>query len=1432
MKKLFLLFILAFGMSYLGWGQTTVFTDDFSTNTSATYTTSGAINASAWSVTRSGADWGARRNTSPQQLEETNDVGGTANALGWVYSSVPLSSFSAPYNTTLSSNTGLITWTFNFRTNRTSALAGFTSNNSYGMAMILVSTSNTPNTTGSGYAVVMGGGGTNTIAIISFNNGLQGTKTTVVGFGGAPAALTNYMSVKVTYNPTNNLWELFNRDDGASGFNDPTTGTLTSLGTGTNSTYTAVAMSYFGAYWQGSTSATQTTFYDNVTVTSSNPSIALSSANPAIPAGNITQGTNKNMIYKFSLAITSAPATLTQVDFTSGGTYAATDITKFQLWYNTADDLGTAAQIGTNITTGLGSGSHSFTSLSQVIASGATGYLWITTDVPLTATLGNTVNVSALTTTNLTFVFGTKSGTAYTGGDQTIVAPSSPNVTVTSSMTGFGSLTVNTNSSVQSYTVSGTALTNDISIVPPTGFEISTSNSPFAATNPITLIQSGGIVNTTTIYVRFAPVAAQVYNVNITHTSSGSNNPNLAVSGTGISPANPATLTAIASSSTQIDLTATANASSNDIVVVFNATGTFTVPTDGVAPGNVGDAFAGGTIQYKGAASSLTNQTGLTPGQKVYYKAFSNDAFYFYSAGVTANATTFKIAPTVQAHDITFPTVGNTSMTSSWTNGDGDRRIVIINTANSFTDPVDGTSPSSSTVYAGSGEQVVYNSTGSSVSVTGLAVSTTYWFRVYEYNNTGVNTKFLTATATNNPKSQVTNTPSSFFEDFEVGSKGAYAAGDVVCSMGSWNMTEAVIGNLAGDKKNGNWSSRLRYTDGTTYGILTMNFDKTGGAGLVKISHAYYGSDGAATWKLQISTDGGTGWSDVGSTITSTTTLTAQKFYVNQSGPVRFKVIQLSGNRLNIDDFTIGDYSGVTTWNGSSSVDWDDAANWDNGMPSSTKGAVIPLVTTNPIIGNDAVAASLTINSGATLTINSTSSLTVNGTVTLNGTECLIIKSNASGTASFIDQGISGTGTAKVERYLTGSTWHVISSPTADAVSGLFLNDYLMQYNESTHAFEYILPVNVPFTPVKGIFTWLNSTSTKVFSGPPNTGSQGFGVSRTYNSATSDYDGWNMVGNPYPSSTDLSLLTGSWTNVEATAWFWDPGAGNYKVYPTGGGGSHSNICPPGQGFFVHCNDATASPSTPGSGTVRFTNTAKTIQTETFLKSDEVLKNLLKIRAQGYSNCYFDELSVYFDPSRTTDYEPGYDALKFIGNADAPQIYTLINDSEKVSVNSMAFDNKNITVPMGFSVSIPASYTLIASNLASFEDVISIRLEDLKLNTTQDLRTNPVYNFTYDTLDDPNRFILHFGNPYFGVNDSKNIQPVQIYSFGNAIYIKSQDGNLQQGSVFVYDLIGKDLFNASLSNQALNRITPGVVEGYYVVKVVTDQGVYTGKVYLK
>lgn len=113
-------------------------------------------------------------------------------------------------------------------------------------------------------------------------------------------------------------------------------------------------------------------------------------------------------------------------------------------------------------------------------------------------------------------------------------------------------------------------------------------------------------------------------------------------------------------------------------------------------------------------------------------------------------------APTVQSHDISFSNITATSMSASWISGNGSKRIVKINTANSFTNPADGTDPTANTVYGGTGEQVIYNGNGNSVPVTGLNGNTTYWFRVYEYNGTGSFTKYLTTTATLNPNSQIT----------------------------------------------------------------------------------------------------------------------------------------------------------------------------------------------------------------------------------------------------------------------------------------------------------------------------------------------------------------------------------------------------------------------------------------------------------------------------------------------------------------------------------------------------------------------------------------------------------------------------------------------------------------------------------------------------
>lgn len=261
------IYIIICLLSFRSIGQITVFYDDFSSNGNTSWTTSGPIGSSSWSVSRSGVDWGARINSSPAQLELTNDASTSGNVNGWVFVYTQTSNFSAPYNPTLSSNIDKVTWFFNLRQIRTDP-AGFGSG-SYGVALILATNSINTFNNGSGYAIVLGQSGTtDPIRLAKFNNGLGGTLSNIIvsNTTGLTDIGNEYISGKVTYDPSTNTWELFLRNDGTSSFTDPTEGQLTSQGTATDNTYAGSALPYIGAYWQGSTSANQTAFFDNIVI--------------------------------------------------------------------------------------------------------------------------------------------------------------------------------------------------------------------------------------------------------------------------------------------------------------------------------------------------------------------------------------------------------------------------------------------------------------------------------------------------------------------------------------------------------------------------------------------------------------------------------------------------------------------------------------------------------------------------------------------------------------------------------------------------------------------------------------------------------------------------------------------------------------------------------------------------------------------------------------------------------------------------------------------------------------------------------------------------------------------------------------------------------------------------------------------------------------
>jgi len=106
---------------------------------------------------------------------------------------------------------------------------------------------------------------------------------------------------------------------------------------------------------------------------------------------------------------------------------------------------------------------------------------------------------------------------------------STPTITTTGTLTAF-STCAGTPSATQTYTVSGSNLTTNISIAAPAGFEISSNGTSFS--NTLTLNASNGAVANTTITVRLAANASGSPSGNITHTSGTATPRNVAVTGT------------------------------------------------------------------------------------------------------------------------------------------------------------------------------------------------------------------------------------------------------------------------------------------------------------------------------------------------------------------------------------------------------------------------------------------------------------------------------------------------------------------------------------------------------------------------------------------------------------------------------------------------------------------------------------------------------------------------------------------------------------------------------------------------------------------------------------------------------------------------------------------------------------------------------------
>jgi photosystem II stability/assembly factor-like uncharacterized protein len=219
------------------------------------------------------------------------------------------------------------------------------------------------------------------------------------------------------------------------------------------------------------------------------------------------------------------PLSLSQITITMTGTTNITDVSSVKVYHTGSDaTFQTTTQFGAAQTSAEGNMVFSqTTALSPGI-----NYFWVAYDLAENATVGNRINAN--------FVSVIVAGNTYTptttnpGNGRTILG--FPAIGLSTQNLDFGSVLIGTNSPEQPYILSGSFLNTSVSVAAPTGFRIS-RNPETGYTNFITVNLVNGVLEPTTMYVRFVPTAAQVYSGNINHTSSGATSIKVAVTGTG-----------------------------------------------------------------------------------------------------------------------------------------------------------------------------------------------------------------------------------------------------------------------------------------------------------------------------------------------------------------------------------------------------------------------------------------------------------------------------------------------------------------------------------------------------------------------------------------------------------------------------------------------------------------------------------------------------------------------------------------------------------------------------------------------------------------------------------------------------------------------------------------------------------------------------------
>jgi len=332
--------------------------------------------------------------------------------------------------------------------------------------------------------------------------------------------------------------------------------------------------------------------------------------------------------------------------------------------------------------------------------------------------------------------------------------------------------------------------------------------------------------------------------------------------------------------------------------------------------------------------------------------------------------------------------------------------------------------------------------------------------------------------------------------------------------------------------------------------------------------------------------------------------------------------------------------------------------------------------------------------------------------------------------------GITNITNSSTSGTITASDGGTYSIPVGNGVF-FFFRGAASSWSTRT-ASPYIAPENVTLTSTGNLNQ--QSITVKDWYSPSssNLGFTGSGTTGNYN-----VRGFNMVGNPYPSTIDwCTAYSGTGitrTNINPTIYVFNPVTNQFDTYlvtSSSGGigtGNGSRYIMSGQGFFVQANLAGSSLifTEAAKATAQLTGGNLVMGTPV---SQSAGNQLLRIKL-SVDSLNYDDIAIGFNASASTKYNPNEDAAYITGMNAIEGLSSFSDDSVKLAVNFLPLPRLNQQViRLNVEAAKTGTYTFQKTVLDAVPQLYEIWLMDKLKQDSLDIRNNSTYAFDVDLND--------------------------------------------------------------------------------------------------